>query len=207
LRAENWDLIVQESGIERALIDEAAQVIAKSKRVIACWAMGLTQHKNAVAGIQEIINLLLLGGHIGREGAGACPVRGHSNVQGDRTMGIWEKPRPAFMDALEREFHFQAPRRDGFDVVEAIEAMHGGKAKVFFAMGGNFLSATPDTSLTAEALRRCNLTVHVSTKLNRAHLVTGKTRFDFAVSGPHRTRRSSERRTVRFGRKFDERGS
>ena len=174
LRTEKWEEIVAASGIERRKIKAAAALIARSQRVIACWAMGLTQHKNAVANIQEVLNLLLLGGHIGREGAGPCPVRGHSNVQGDRTMGIYEKPQPAFLDALEREFGFKAPRHAGFDVVDSIKAMHDGRARVFFAMGGNFLSATPDTNFTAQALRKCNLTVHVSTKLNRAHLVTGK---------------------------------
>ena len=174
LRAESWDEIERASGIAQQEIRQAAALIARSKRVIACWAMGLTQHKNAVANIREVMNLLLLGGHIGRAGAGACPVRGHSNVQGDRTMGIYEKPQATFLDALEREFGFAAPRHFGFDVVDSIKAMHDGRAKVFFAMGGNFLSATPDTAFTAQALRRCNLTVHVSTKLNRAHCVTGK---------------------------------
>jgi molybdopterin-dependent oxidoreductase alpha subunit len=136
--------------------------------------MGLTQHKNAVANIQEIVNLMLLRGQIGKAGAGLCPVRGHSNVQGDRTMGIWERPTDAFLDNLAAEFNFEPPRRHGYDTVNAIQAMHAGHARVFFAMGGNFLSATPDTEYTAEALRRCRLTVHVSTKLNRAHLVTGE---------------------------------
>nr|MDQ3397759.1 molybdopterin-dependent oxidoreductase [Deinococcota bacterium] len=146
----------------------------RSKRIIVCWAMGLTQHKNAVGNIQEIVNLLLLRGSIGKPGAGVCPVRGHSNVQGDRTMGIWERPTEAFLNSLGREFAFEPPRRHGYDTVEAIKAMHEGSAKVFFAMGGNFLSATPDTEYTAHALRRCRLTVHVSTKLNRAHLVHGE---------------------------------
>ncbi len=174
LKLENLDVLSVKCGISRAEIERAAQTIAKSKRVIACWAMGMTQHKNAVAGIQSIVNLLLLGGHIGREGAGACPVRGHSNVQGDRTMGIWERPKPEFLDALAKEFGFEPPREHGYDVVDSLKAMHEGKAKVFFAMGGNFLSATPDTAFAAQALRNCDLTAHVSTKLNRAHLVTGK---------------------------------
>ena len=174
LREEKWKEIVEVSGVPRRKIKEAAALIARSKRVIACWAMGLTQHKNAVANIGEVLNLLLLGGNIGRDGAGPCPVRGHSNVQGDRTMGIYEKPQPWFLDALEREFGFKAPRHHGFDVVDSIKAMHNGRAKFFFAMGGNFLSATPDTEFTAQALRKCNLTVQVSTKLNRAHLVTGR---------------------------------
>jgi molybdopterin-dependent oxidoreductase alpha subunit len=169
-----WDEIVEQSGITREEIREAARIFIESNRTIFCWAMGLTQHKNAVANIQEIVNLLLLRGQIGQTGAGVCPVRGHSNVQGDRTMGIWERPTDAFLDALAREFNFEPPRAHGFDTVEAIKAMHAGKAKVFFAMGGNFLSATPDTEYTAEALRRLRLTVQVSTKLNRAHLITGE---------------------------------
>jgi len=136
--------------------------------------MGLTQHKNAVDTIKEIVNLLLLKGSIGKPGAGTCPVRGHSNVQGDRTMGIYEKPSHAFLDSIKNVFGFEPPRKNGYDTVEAIHAMHQEKAKVFFAMGGNFLSATPDTTYTAEALRKCKLTVHVSTKLNRSHLVHGE---------------------------------
>ncbi len=175
LRRENWDDLVEKSGISREQIQAAAEIAIESKATICCWAMGLTQHKNAVDNIQEAVNLLLMTGSLGREGAGVCPVRGHSNVQGDRTMGIWERPASGFLDALKREFGFEPPRHHGLDVVEAIKAMHEGSAKVFFAMGGNFLSATPDTNYTAEALRKCNLTVHVSTKLHRGHLVTGKT--------------------------------
>jgi molybdopterin-dependent oxidoreductase alpha subunit len=170
----SWDGIVEQSGVSRGQIREIAEVVMRSKNMIACWAMGLTQQRQAVATIQEVVNLMLLGGHIGRPGAGVCPVRGHSNVQGDRTMGIWEKMPDHFLDKLQHRFAFEPPRKHGFDVVEAIKAMHGGEAKVFFAMGGNFLSATPDTEFTAEALSRCSLTVHVSTKLNRAHLITGK---------------------------------
>lgn len=162
------------AGISVQQIRETAEVFKKKGRIIACWAMGLTQHKNAVATIQEVVNLLLLKGSIGKPGAGTCPVRGHSNVQGDRTMGINEKPPQALLDSIERVYGFRPPQEHGYDVVEAIHAMHDGKAKVFFAMGGNFLSATPDTVFTAEALRRCDLTVHVSTKLNRSHLVHGK---------------------------------
>jgi len=172
--AVGWDEITEGCGIGREQIREAALTFINSERIIFCWAMGLTQHRNAVANIQEIVNLLLLRGQIGKPGAGVCPVRGHSNVQGDRTMGIWERPTPAFLDALAREFDFAPPRAHGFDTVEAIKAMHAGRAKVFFAMGGNFLSATPDTEYTAEALRRLRLTVQVSTKLNRAHLITGE---------------------------------
>jgi molybdopterin-dependent oxidoreductase alpha subunit len=170
----SWEEIVKQSGISRAQIREIAEVVMRSKAMIACWAMGLTQQRQAVATIQEIVNLLLLGGHMGRPGAGACPVRGHSNVQGDRTMGIWERMPASFLDTLRDVFGFEPPRKHGWDVVEAIKAMHRGEAKVFFAMGGNFLSATPDTEFTAEALSRCSLTVHVSTKLNRAHVITGK---------------------------------
>jgi molybdopterin-dependent oxidoreductase alpha subunit len=136
--------------------------------------MGLTQHRNSVATIREIVNCLMLGGHIGRPGAGVCPVRGHSNVQGDRTMGIHEKPGPALLDALAAEFEFEPPREPGLDVVDSIAAMDVGRVKVFFAMGGNFASATPDTAMTENALRKCDLTVQVSTKLNRSHLVTGR---------------------------------
>ncbi|MFY0583303.1 FdhF/YdeP family oxidoreductase [Cystobacter fuscus] len=174
LAGVSWDDVVEQSGIPRESIETAAGWLAETDQVIWCWAMGLTQHRNAVGNIQEIVNLALLRGSIGKPGAGLCPVRGHSNVQGDRTMGIWEKPPPAFLDALEREFGFAPPRHHGHDVVGAIQAMHAGEVKVFFALGGNFLSATPDTELTAEALRRTRLTVHVSTKLNRAHLVTGR---------------------------------
>lgn len=174
LREESWERITGESGVDRDQIRRAAELAIATDRIIVCWAMGLTQHRNAVANIQEIVNFLLLRGSIGKPGAGACPVRGHSNVQGDRTMGIWERPRPEFLDNLEREFGIQAPREHGLDTVDAIQAMHSGRAKIFVAMGGNFLSATPDTRFTAEALRRCRLTVHISTKLNRAHLVTGR---------------------------------
>jgi molybdopterin-dependent oxidoreductase alpha subunit len=175
LRAESWELIVEQSGIARDDIRQVAGMLMRSERIIACWAMGLTQHRNAVANIQEIVNLLLLRGSIGKPGAGVCPVRGHSNVQGDRTMGIWERPTQAFLNALAREFTFEPPRHHGLDTVETIKAMLAGRVKVFFAMGGNFLSATPDTLRTAEALARCRLTVQVSTKLNRSHLVTGRT--------------------------------
>jgi molybdopterin-dependent oxidoreductase alpha subunit len=170
----NLDQLAQNCGISLAQMLDVAEVLANKKKIIACWAMGLTQHKNAVATIQELVNLLLMKGAIGKPGAGTCPVRGHSNVQGDRTMGINEKPPQAFLDNLERVFGFRPPQHHGHDVVEAIHAMHRGEAKVFIAMGGNFLSATPDTRYTAEALRQCALTVHISTKLNRSHLVHGR---------------------------------
>ncbi len=173
LRKAHLGDIIEQSGVAKAKLEEAARIFIESDRTIFCWAMGLTQHKNAVANIQEIVNLMLLRGQIGKPGAGLCPVRGHSNVQGDRTMGISESPARAFLDKLGAEFGFEPPRKPGLDTVHAIQAMHNGNAKVFFALGGNFLSATPDTEYTADALRRCRLTAHVSTKLNRAHLITG----------------------------------
>jgi len=170
----SWSGILEQSGLTREQITQAAEMYGNANRVITCWAMGVTQHKHAVETIQDIVNLHLLRGNIGRQGAGLCPVRGHSNVQGDRSMGIWEKMRDDFRARLEKEFDFQTPEKDGFDTVEAIKAMHAGRAKVFFAMGGNFLSATPDTNLTAEALQQCSLTAQVITKLNRTAIVTGK---------------------------------
>ncbi len=170
----NVSELATQAGIDLEEIKATVEILKHSKKIIACWAMGLTQHKNAVDTIKEVVNLLLLKGSIGKPGAGTCPVRGHSNVQGDRTMGIYEKPSKTFLDNLQRTYGFEPPRKWGYDTVESIHAMHEGKAKVFFAMGGNFLSATPDTNFTAEALRRCDLTVHVSTKLNRSHLIHGK---------------------------------
>jgi molybdopterin-dependent oxidoreductase alpha subunit len=175
LHSVAWDDITAASGLSREQIRPAAQIALEARSLIACWAMGLTQHRGAVGTIQEVLNFLLLRGNIGRPGAGPCPVRGHSNVQGDRTMGIWERPPPEFLDRLAREFSFEPPRRHGRDTVDTITAMHAGEIKVFFALGGNFLSASPDTAFTAEALRRCRLTAHVATKLNRSHLVTGRT--------------------------------
>ena len=169
-----WSDLTSQSGLTEAKIRAAADVFISAKECITCWAMGLTQHHNSVETIRELVNLHLITGKLGRPGSGLCPVRGHSNVQGDRTMGIWERPPPAFLDQLEAEFAFTAPRADGYDTVEAIEAMHENKARVFFALGGNFLSASPDTHFTAAALRKCALTVQVSTKLNRGHLVTGR---------------------------------
>ncbi|MER5465619.1 FdhF/YdeP family oxidoreductase [Streptomyces sp. NPDC002668] len=172
-RAADWDETLVATGLERAVIEQTLAMVLASKRTIVCWAMGLTQHKHAVPTIREVVNFLLLRGNIGRPGAGVCPVRGHSNVQGDRTMGIFERPAPAFLDALEKEFGFAPPRHHGFDVVRSIQALRDGEAKVFFAMGGNFVGATPDTEVTEAAMRRARLTVHVSTKLNRSHAVTG----------------------------------
>ena len=174
LRRYKAEELAAAAGISMDQVTQTAEVFKNKSKIIACWAMGLTQHKNAVDTIKEVVNLLLLKGSIGKPGAGTCPVRGHSNVQGDRTMGIYEKPPQKFLDNIERVYGFRPPQHHGYDVVEAIHAMYDGKGKVFFAMGGNFLSATPDTEYTAEALRRTDLTVHVSTKLNRSHLITGK---------------------------------
>jgi molybdopterin-dependent oxidoreductase alpha subunit len=161
-------------GISIDDIIKTVDALKHKKKIIACWAMGLTQHKNAVDTIKEVVNLLLLKGSIGKPGAGTCPVRGHSNVQGDRTMGIYEKPSKAFIDKLNSVFNINVPYEHGYDVVDAIKAMHNEPGKVFIAMGGNFLSATPDTKYTAEALNKCSLTVQISTKLNRSHLITGQ---------------------------------
>ena len=171
----SWDDVVASSGLERDQIEEAAEMIIAANGFITCWAMGVTQHTEAVATIQDIVNLHLLRGSIGRPGAGLCPVRGHSNVQGDRTMGIWEKMNPVFRENLEREFSFTTPGPDGFNTVESIAAMLDGRAKVFFAMGGNFAAASPDTAKVEAALRNCDLTVQVITKLNRTALTPGKT--------------------------------
>lgn len=194
LREQPWEPLVQASGLTREQIVQAADIYAGSERVIACWGMGITQHRHSVKTIQMIVNLLLLRGSLGREGAGACPVRGHSNVQGDRTMGIYEKPAPAFLDKLGAVFGFEPPREHGYDTVGAIQAMLDGKGKVFIAMGGNFAAATPDTAATWRALRQCELTVHVTTKFNRSHVVhgrqalvlpvLGRTEIDVQATGP-----------------------
>ncbi|WP_261562589.1 FdhF/YdeP family oxidoreductase, partial [Frankia tisae] len=162
------------TGISTVEIDELAGRVLAAERVVVCWAMGLTQHANSVATIQEVVNFLLLRGNIGRPGAGVCPVRGHSNVQGDRTMGIWEKMPDAFLDALGTEFSFTPPRAHGHDVVETIRAMRDGRVKVFLGLGGNFVAASPDSAVTEAAMRACRLTVQVSTTLNRSHAVTGR---------------------------------
>ena len=163
-----------QSGVELSKIKQVVELLVVHNKIIICWAMGMTQHKNSVITIQEVVNLLLLKGSIGREGAGTFPVRGHSNVQGNRTVGIFEKPSQKLLDSLEKVFGFKPPQEHGFGTVEAIKAMYENKAKVFFGMGGNFLSATPDTDYTAKAMTNCDLTIHVSTKLNRSHLVHGK---------------------------------
>ncbi|MFJ4984765.1 FdhF/YdeP family oxidoreductase [Streptomyces sp. NPDC088732] len=172
-RATDAAEVARATGLPQSDIDALLAMVLGAKSVIVCWAMGLTQHKHSVPTIKEVVNFLLLRGNIGRPGAGVCPVRGHSNVQGDRTMGIYEKPAPAFLDALEKEFGFAPPREHGLDTVDSIRALRDGRAKVFFAMGGNFVAASPDTDVTEAAMRRARLTVHVSTKLNRSHVVTG----------------------------------
>jgi len=175
IRGVDLDTVVEATGLPLHRIRALASDLATSERTVVCWAMGLTQHTHAVATIAEAVNLLLARGMIGKPGAGVCPVRGHSNVQGDRTMGIYEKMPESFLAALDAEFGIRSPRHHGYDTVEAIRAMRDGRASVFFAMGGNFVSATPDTHATEAALRRCALTVQVSTKLNRSHTVTGRT--------------------------------
>lgn len=174
LKQYDFEELSRQCGVPRDKIKRAAEMLRFKKKIIICWAMGLTQHENGVDNVREVVNLLLLKGAIGKPGAGTCPVRGHSNVQGDRTVGIWEAPPPQLLDRIEETFGFKPPRHHGYATVDAIKAMHEGKASVFFAMGGNFLSATPDTEYTAAALRNCDLTVHVSTKLNRSHLVHGR---------------------------------
>ncbi|KWX57204.1 FdhF/YdeP family oxidoreductase [Mycobacterium sp. NAZ190054] len=174
-RAVDLDTVLEATGIGYEQLERVAAMMATSRRIVVCWAMGLTQQKHAVPSISEICNLLLMRGMIGKPGAGLCPVRGHSNVQGDRTMGIWEKMPERFLAALDARFGIHAPRDHGYDTVDAIRAMRDGKATVFMAMGGNFVSATPDTGVTEAALRNCALTVQVSTKLNRSHLVHGRT--------------------------------
>ncbi|HEY4094467.1 MAG TPA: FdhF/YdeP family oxidoreductase, partial [Baekduia sp.] len=170
----SWPDVVAATGLTREDVEAFASLVAGSQRTIICWAMGLTQHRNSVATIREVVNTLLLRGMIGKPGAGVCPVRGHSNVQGDRTMGIYERPTEHFLDRMESALGFPMPREHGVDVVGAIRGMRDGHIKVLMAMGGNFLSATPDTAVTDAALRSCRLTVHVATKPNRSHLTCGR---------------------------------
>ena len=174
LAATDLDACIANTGLTRAEVEEAAGLIHGSQRIIICYAMGLTQHVNSVDTIKEAVNLLLLKGSIGKPGAGICPVRGHSNVQGDRTVGVWEKLKPELGEALRNYFNFEPPTEDGYHTADAIEAMADGRAKFFLGLGGNFLSAAPDTERTAAGLRQCAMTVHVSTKLNRSHLVHGR---------------------------------
>jgi molybdopterin-dependent oxidoreductase alpha subunit len=174
IEATSWEEIEENSGLSRNQLRVAADMYASSKKTICAWCLGITQHRNGVDNVSMIVNLLLVGGHMGRPGAGTVCVRGHSNVQGDRTMGIWERPPKAFLDALGKEFNFEPPRKSGYDTVESLHAMFDGEVKVFFAISGNFVSNVPDTVYSAHAMERCKLTVHVSTKLNRSHLITGE---------------------------------
>jgi molybdopterin-dependent oxidoreductase alpha subunit len=174
LEAVTWEEIVTATGLSEAQIRCTGEKLVASKATVVCWAMGLTQHKHSVSTLRDVVNVLLLQGNIGKPGAGVCPVRGHSNVQGDRTMGIFERMPAAFHDALDREFSFASPRPHGFDTVAAIQAMRDGKAGVFLGMGGNFVRATPDSDVTEAALNNLSLTAHISTKLNKSHLVTGR---------------------------------
>jgi molybdopterin-dependent oxidoreductase alpha subunit len=174
LETTSWEEIEENSGLTRNQMRVAADMYAASKKTICAWCLGVTQHRNGVDNVSMIVNLLLVGGHIGRPGAGTVCVRGHSNVQGDRTMGVWERPPKPFLDALGKEFNFEPPRKSGYDTVESLHAMFDGDIKVFFAISGNFLSNVPDTVYSAHAMERCKLTVHVSTKLNRSHLITGE---------------------------------
>ncbi|MEP7091916.1 MAG: FdhF/YdeP family oxidoreductase, partial [Nocardioidaceae bacterium] len=174
VRAVDWAAVGRATDLSRAQIKEAAGMFRDSSATVICWAMGITQHRNAVATIKEIANVAFLQGNIGRPGAGLFPVRGHSNVQGDRTMGIWERPPAHFLDALEKEFGFDPPREHGLDTVNSIRALRDGDAKVFIGLGGNFVAAAPDTDVTEKAMRNADLTVQISTKLNRSHVVPGR---------------------------------
>ncbi|TKV57167.1 FdhF/YdeP family oxidoreductase [Nakamurella flava] len=179
----DWDQVTEVSGLSRAQITELAELLRDSSATVFCWAMGLTQHRNGVAAIRELCNLAFAQGNIGKPGAGLFPVRGHSNVQGDRTMGIWERPPQHFLDALQNEFGFDPPREHGLDVVDSIRGMRDGKVHVFIGLGGNFVQASPDTDVVSDALRNTRLTVHVSTKLNRSHLVCGDTALILPTKG------------------------
>ncbi|CAM3426469.1 FdhF/YdeP family oxidoreductase [Occultella aeris] len=172
--ALDWAEVETATGLTRSQIEGLGERLLASPATVVCWAMGLTQHRHSVAMLRDIVNVLLLQGNMGRPGAGVCPVRGHSNVQGDRTMGIFERMPASFHDALDAEFGFASPREPGADTVAAIEAMRDSRAKVFLAMGGNFVRATPDSAVTEEAMSRMRLTVQVSTKLNKSHAVTGR---------------------------------
>ncbi|MCU1535814.1 MAG: oxidoreductase alpha (molybdopterin) subunit [Humibacillus sp.] len=191
MREVDWDLVAEATSLERAQIERVADHFARSRKTVLCWAMGVTQHRHAVATIKEMTNVALAQGNIGKPGAGLCPVRGHSNVQGDRTMGIWEKLPPHFGDALEAEFGFASPRERGLDVVNSIRAMRDEEAKVMIALGGNFAAATPDSEVTHAALRSVELVVTISTKLNRSHVTVGHTSLILPTLG--RTERDDQR--------------
>lgn len=192
VEATSWDAILDQSGLTREEIEEAASIYMNADSVIATWAMGVTQHKHSVLIVREITNLMLLRGNVGRPGAGLCPVRGHSNVQGDRTVGIDEKAPAALLDALEKELGVSMPRKQGHNTVEAIGAMLSGKADVFIALGGNFLRAAPDSPLIVEAFKKQKLTVNIATKLNHSHLVPGETSFILPCLGRTEIDRNSK---------------
>ncbi|MEM9078520.1 MAG: FdhF/YdeP family oxidoreductase [Bacteroidota bacterium] len=175
LKSYDENLLLEQAGVDESQVDATVELLSKKSKIIVCWAMGLTQHKNGVENIREFVNLLLLKGSIGKPNSGTCPVRGHSNVQGDRSVGIHHYVNPTLNERIEKHFRFKAPTQVGYDTVEAIQAMHEGRARVFVCLGGNFLMAASDTEYTAEAIQNCELTVQISTKLNRSHLVTGKT--------------------------------
>ena len=175
IRGLDWDHVLAATGLSREQIEQAAQMLLDSKATVHCWAMGITQHRNSVATIKEFVNVALLQGNIGRPGAGLCPVRGHSNVQGDRTMGIWERVPDHFLDALRDEYGFEPPREHGWDSVDSVRALRDGKARVFVGLGGNFVSAMSDTAVVEDAMENADLTVQISTKLNRSHVRPGRT--------------------------------
>ncbi len=179
----DWQVVTETTGLSREQITEAAQMLRDSDATVFCWAMGLTQHRNAVATIKEVVNVALAQGNIGKLGAGLFPVRGHSNVQGDRTMGVWERPPAPFLDSLEKEFGFNPPRRNGYDTVDSVRALRDGHAHFFLGLGGNFVQAVSDSDVVAEAMRKARMTVHVSTKLNRSHLVCGDTALILPTKG------------------------
>jgi molybdopterin-dependent oxidoreductase alpha subunit len=174
LKATRWEDIERQSGLPRSAIEEAAHAYMKAERAIVVYGMGLTQHRRGAHNVQQLVNLCLLRGNIGKDGAGLCPVRGHSNVQGDRTVGITEIPSADFLERLERRFGFKPPTAHGHNVVTALQAMARGEVRVFIGMGGNIVTAIPDWEVTHPAFRNLALTAHVSTKLNRSHLVHGR---------------------------------
>jgi formate dehydrogenase major subunit len=181
--AVDWAQVTEGTGLSREQITELGELLRRSSATVFCWAMGLTQHRNGVATIREVCNLAFAQGNIGKPGAGLFPVRGHSNVQGDRTMGIWERPPQNYLDALQLEFGFDPPREHGLDAVDSIRALRDGQAHVFIGLGGNFVQAAPDTEVVMEAMQRSRLTVHISTKLNRSHLVCGRTALILPTKG------------------------
>ncbi|MCW2781466.1 MAG: hypothetical protein JWR35_1915, partial [Marmoricola sp.] len=174
-RLVTWEHVLAATGLSRVEIEAVHSEVVGARKIIVCWAMGLTQHRHGVPTIRELVSFLMLRGNVGRPGAGVCPVRGHSNVQGDRTMGIWERAPDSFLDALGTEFAFEPPRRHGYDSVEGVRAMRDGRASVFVGVAGNFVRAMSDSDVTESALRNCKLTVQISTKLNRSHTVCGET--------------------------------